>query len=65
MGIDHIDDLIDYSIKNLQKTNKKDMEKGIIKMICEDGRKGCLTYGPFDVIHVGAYSEIVPQLLLD
>ena len=40
VGIDHIDDLCDFSLKNLNKSYSKQIEDGSIKIVCGDGRKG-------------------------
>jgi len=53
-GIDHIKELCDFSIKNLNKNNKEYLEKGRIEIICGDGRKGYKANAPYDAIHVGA-----------
>jgi len=66
VGIDHIQQLVDWSVKNLKKdglaVNSPDAH---IAMICGDGRKGHEVSAPFDAIHVGAAAPTIPQPLVD
>ncbi|WWC90062.1 protein-L-isoaspartate O-methyltransferase [Kwoniella dendrophila CBS 6074] len=69
VGIDHIQGLVDQSIKNLQKDGVplapgKDGKGGVI-MLCGDGRKGSPEHAPFSIIHVGAAAPVIPQPLID
>ena len=64
-GIEHMKELYDFAIKNIVKNHKKLLDDGIIKLVCEDGRKGYLPGAPYKCIHVGAGAEKVPQELLN
>eukprot|EP00347_Sterkiella_histriomuscorum_P016240 403353952 len=65
VGIEHIDQLTQLSIENLKKSYKQELINKDIEVICGDGRKGYEQQAPYNVIHVGAGSEYVPQPLLD
>ncbi|WWC69479.1 protein-L-isoaspartate O-methyltransferase [Kwoniella pini CBS 10737] len=68
VGIDHIQGLVDQSIKNLQKDEiplASDTDKSGVFMICGDGRKGSPRHAPFSVIHVGAAAPQIPEALID
>jgi len=56
VGIEHIQDLVDLSTFNMNKSDDgKDMLKNErVKFVCGDGRKGYKEGAPYDVIHVGA-----------
>ena len=41
------------------------MDDGKIKIICGDGREGFVENAPYDVIHVGAAADKIPQALKD
>ena len=41
VGIDHIEELVNFSIHNLKKSYSKEVEDGSIKIFHGDGRKGC------------------------
>jgi len=66
VGIDHIPELVEQSIKNLEKDGlKKALEDKSIEMIAGDGRKGYPPDAPYDAIHVGAAALKLPQSLVD
>ncbi|KAI0237893.1 Protein-L-isoaspartate(D-aspartate) O-methyltransferase [Lamellibrachia satsuma] len=67
VGIDHIDELVNDSVKNLQKdkTISRLLETGRIKMVVGDGRRGYPSLGPYNAIHVGAAAPEIPQALVD
>uniref|UniRef100_A0AAV2K6B2 Protein-L-isoaspartate(D-aspartate) O-methyltransferase n=1 Tax=Knipowitschia caucasica TaxID=637954 RepID=A0AAV2K6B2_KNICA len=65
IGIDHIQELVDDSIKNVKKDDPSLLTSGRIKLMVGDGRMGCPEEAPFDAIHVGAAAPNVPQALLD
>ncbi|KAL0959762.1 hypothetical protein HGRIS_011452 [Hohenbuehelia grisea] len=66
VGIDHIQELVDYSIENLKKDNLSDaLESKHIEVIVGDGRQGYSVGGPYDAIHVGAAAPTLPQALVD
>uniref|UniRef100_UPI00358F48D7 protein-L-isoaspartate(D-aspartate) O-methyltransferase-like isoform X1 n=1 Tax=Myxine glutinosa TaxID=7769 RepID=UPI00358F48D7 len=65
IGIDHIPELVNDSIKNVKKDDPGLLSTGRLKLITGDGRLGYLEDAPFDAIHVGAAAPSVPQPLLD
>lgn len=67
VGIDHIPELVDDSVKNVKKDPAlaRLLETGQIKLVAGDGRKGYEPEGPYDAIHVGAAAAILPQPLVD
>ena len=66
VGIDHIKELVDWSIENIISDGKPDLiDKKIIKMITGDGRHGSSKDGPYDAIHVGAAADGIPSDLLE
>jgi len=67
IGIDHIPELVQTSISNVQKDSsaKKLLHSGILKLVTGDGWKGMESEAPFDAIHVGAAAANIPMALLD
>ncbi|XP_062503014.1 protein-L-isoaspartate(D-aspartate) O-methyltransferase-like [Corticium candelabrum] len=65
IGIDHIPELVDESIKNVKKSNPDLLSNATVKLIAGDGRLGYVEGGPYDAIHVGAAAAVVPQPLID
>jgi len=66
VGIDHISELVDFSIQNLKKDGlSKALEDGQIIMVAGDGRKGYKDKARYDVIHVGAAAPSIPSELVD
>ena len=63
VGIEHIKQLTDFSIKNLKKDQSQLLEMERILLITGDGRKGYPLKAPYDVIHVGAAADGVPEAL--
>ncbi|EEQ35572.1 putative protein-L-isoaspartate(D-aspartate) O-methyltransferase [Microsporum canis] len=69
VGIDHIQGLVDMSLRNLAKSEsgRQLLESGKIKIVKGDGRKGWAEGAPYDAIHVGAaaasmHAELIDQL---
>ncbi|KAK6524629.1 hypothetical protein TWF281_011531 [Arthrobotrys megalospora] len=69
VGIEHIQELVDLSIRNLKKDpiHSAWLEDGTITIIKGDGRLGYPEKAPYDAIHVGAaakevHGELVEQL---
>lgn len=65
-GIEHIQPLVDLSIRNARKSavGRELLESGLMNFIKGDGRLGWADGAPYDAIHVGAAArEIHPQLL--
>ncbi|KIM37050.1 hypothetical protein M413DRAFT_448768 [Hebeloma cylindrosporum] len=66
VGIDHIKELVDFSVDNLKADGKGEaLQKGEIIMVAGDGRLGYPQEGPYDAIHVGAAAPTVPKALID
>lgn len=66
VGIDHIPELVDWSISNLKQDGLGGaVDKKQIEMVVGDGRKGYPSSGPYDAIHVGAAAPTLPQELVD
>ncbi|KAK7019929.1 protein-L-isoaspartate O-methyltransferase [Favolaschia claudopus] len=61
VAIDHIPELVDWSLANLKKEERTRLavEKGLIEVHAGDGRQG-----PFDAIHVGAAAPTIPEPLV-
>ncbi|XP_067895804.1 l-isoaspartyl protein carboxyl methyltransferase, like [Heterodontus francisci] len=64
VGIDHIPELVQQSIHNVESDNSTLLSSGRITLIAGDGRRGHPDGAPYDAIHVGAAAAVVPQQLL-
>ncbi|OJT07557.1 Protein-L-isoaspartate(D-aspartate) O-methyltransferase [Trametes pubescens] len=66
VGIEHVSELVEWSVGNLRKDGLGSaLDKGQIKMIAGDGRKGLPEDGPYDAIHVGAAAPTLPKGLVE
>lgn len=65
VGIDHINELVELSKQNIQKSNPDLLDTGRIRLFVGDGRKGYPELGSYDAIHVGAAAPTLPQALVD
>jgi len=65
VGIDHIQNLVDWSENNLRKNHGNLIDSGQIKLVLGDGRLGYDQDGPYHAIHVGAAAAELPQQLVD
>jgi protein-L-isoaspartate(D-aspartate) O-methyltransferase len=66
VGIEHIPELVDWSVQNLKKDGLgQALEEKDIIIIAGDGRKGHASEGPYDVIHVGAAAPTMPKALVE
>jgi len=65
VGIDHVDELIEWSTDNLNKDKPELLQTGRVKFIVGDGRQGYAADGPYNAIHVGAAAPTLPQALVD
>ncbi|XP_006824355.1 protein-L-isoaspartate(D-aspartate) O-methyltransferase-like [Saccoglossus kowalevskii] len=65
VGIDHIQELVESSVKNVKKQHYDLLTSGRVILINGEGRDGYAEEGPYDAIHVGAAPDVVPQALLD
>ncbi len=54
IGIEHIQQLSQFSFDNLNKNYSQQLQSKDIEIICGDGRLGYEKYAPYNVIHVGA-----------
>ena len=61
MGIDHIDELVNWAKDNVRKDNAPLLDSGRIKLVVGDGRKGFPADAPYNAIHVGAAAPTLPQ----
>ena len=65
VGIEHIDELVEASIRNSEKSHKDMLGSGLLAFVVGDGRLGYPSEAPYDVIHVGAASGEIPKALVD
>jgi protein-L-isoaspartate(D-aspartate) O-methyltransferase len=64
VGIDHIQDLVEWSKQNVARDGKQAMlDSNQLQLLCRDGFKGYPEAAPYDCIHVGAAPESVPPAL--
>ena len=61
VGIDHIDELVNWAKDNVRKDNAPLLDSGRIKLVVGDGRKGFPADAPYNAIHVGAAAPTLPQ----
>ncbi|KAJ6760813.1 PROTEIN-L-ISOASPARTATE O-METHYLTRANSFERASE [Salix purpurea] len=66
VGVEHIPELADSSLKNIEKSAAAPLLKeGSLSIHVGDGRQGWPEFAPYDAIHVGAAAPEIPQPLLD
>ena len=65
VGIEHIPQLYEKGKKNIEKHHKNLLDDKKILLLNCDGRNGYKELGPYQLIHVGAASEKIPQVLVD
>jgi protein-L-isoaspartate(D-aspartate) O-methyltransferase len=65
IGIEHIPELIDLSIKNIGKNSRSFLDDGTLQIVLGDGRLGYPQGGPYDAIHVGAAASERPKALIE
>ncbi|ESO91971.1 hypothetical protein LOTGIDRAFT_178722 [Lottia gigantea] len=67
VGIDHIDELVEGSLTNVQKDPKlgKLLDRGQLMFVVGDGRQGFEPEAPYDAIHVGAAAPTLPEKLVE
>lgn len=65
VGIEHIDALVQTSMKNVHADDPELLSSGRIKLVAGDGRQGYPDGAPYDAIHVGAAAPTLPKALLD
>ena len=61
IGIDHIQQLVDWSESNIRKNHSELLDSNLVALVVGDGREGYEQEGPYDAIHVGAAAKILPQ----
>jgi protein-L-isoaspartate(D-aspartate) O-methyltransferase len=65
IGLDHIQEIVDFSRTNIMKKHKHMVDSGRIKFVCKEGREGHKEGAPYHIIHVGAAVEEIPKMLID
>ena len=65
VGVEHIKEIVDYSINNIKKHHSNLLKEQKIIIVNCDGRYGYKTYAPYQVIHVGAASPTIPEDLIE
>ena len=65
VGIDHIQELVDFSINNILNDDPQMIHSKLVEMYVADGRHGFPLHAPYDCIHVGAATPTTPQLFID
>ncbi|KAG5668425.1 hypothetical protein PVAND_016365 [Polypedilum vanderplanki] len=64
ISIEHQPKMADFAIKNLNSDDPNLIGEDKVRIVQGDGRKGYTQYAPYDVIHVGAAVQDVPNDLL-
>ena len=54
LGIEHIQELVDFSLNNIKKNHKDLLRNKNVQFINGDGRLGYDRLKPYHAIHVGA-----------
>jgi len=65
VGIDHIEELVNWANDNVSKDQPHLLQSGRVKIVLGDGRKGYTGEAPYNAIHVGAAAPTLPQDLVD
>jgi protein-L-isoaspartate(D-aspartate) O-methyltransferase len=65
IGIEHISELVQLSIKNISKNGRSLFDDGVLEIVTGDGRLGYPQGGPYDAIHVGAAAPNRPNALIE
>lgn len=65
IGIEHIPELVQLSIKNISKNGRSLFDDEILEIVLGDGRSGYPQNGPYDAIHVGAAAPTRPTTLIE
>ncbi|KAI6185478.1 Protein-L-isoaspartate(D-aspartate) O-methyltransferase [Aphelenchoides besseyi] len=65
IGIEHIEELVELSKKNVSKHNGDLLESGKVQFVLGDGRNGHPDAAPYDVIHVGAAATELHKKLIE
>ena len=65
VGVEHIKQLYDMSIKNICKNHENLLKEQKVILDNCDGRMGYKKYAPYKAIHVGAAAPFVPDELIN
>ncbi|XP_065291107.1 protein-L-isoaspartate(D-aspartate) O-methyltransferase isoform X20 [Dermacentor albipictus] len=65
VGIDHIPELVNESIANIERDQPELLKSKRVKMLVGDGREGYPENAPYDAIHVGAAAPDMPKKLVE
>ena len=65
IGIEHIKDLYDWGISNMNKHHKSLIDNKQIELVLGDGRLGYKNRAPYKCIHVGAAARQVPNEIVE
>jgi protein-L-isoaspartate(D-aspartate) O-methyltransferase len=65
IGVEHIKDLYDFGLFNINKHHKNLIKNKKIELILGDGRLGYKKKAPYKCIHVGAASRKIPDELVE
>nr|CAD7197804.1 unnamed protein product [Timema douglasi] len=65
IGIDHIQELVEFSRANVMKDHPHLLESGRVKLVVGDGRQGYKEEAPYNAIHVGAAAPTLPEALIN
>eukprot|EP00484_Ammonia_sp_Unknown_P001580 CAMPEP_0197020910 /NCGR_PEP_ID=MMETSP1384-20130603/1772_1 /TAXON_ID=29189 /ORGANISM="Ammonia sp." /LENGTH=232 /DNA_ID=CAMNT_0042448633 /DNA_START=101 /DNA_END=799 /DNA_ORIENTATION=+ len=58
IGVEHIQELVDLSLVNLNKHHADLLKTKRVEIVCGDGRQGYAKEAPYDAIHVGAAAAV-------
>lgn len=64
VGIDHVSELVEWSVENVRKSHGSLLDDGTLALLTGDGYLGFEAGAPYDIIHVGAAAPEVPPALL-
>jgi protein-L-isoaspartate(D-aspartate) O-methyltransferase len=64
-ALDHINDIVEFSKNNIKKSHRNYLDYNRIKFVCADGRNGYLAGAPYEIIHVGAACENIPDSMIE
>jgi len=65
VGIDHIEELVEMSEKNIRGDCADLLDSGRVTLVVGDGRAGHAALAPYHAIHVGAAAPTLPPALLE
>lgn len=64
VGVEHIPELVELSIKAFRRDQPALLDSGVVNLHVGDGFLGYPDAGPYDAIHVGAAAPHVPKALI-